>query len=657
MSTRENREASPESGRRTAARVTGLAVAVVVGTLLALKGGHDEVEAPSTADATPPPGRTEAASARGVEPEPTLSAPPIRAAANSATAPPEPPAALTVASTDPAPLGHAVTGVVVDIDGATLAGVAVRIDGRGEPLCVSGPDGSFRAELSALDVTLVVDDPRFVAIRGSRVSARTIRQPQVIVAAPAVALIGTVRDPHGGPIDACRLVLRVSVAALAGCPVALDTTIERAFGASTDAGGAYRIAPVPAVRNGLLLEAEHPEHVPVAVEVSLDPTTPVTTKDLILDPRSSAPTVFGVVIHADGRAADGAEVFLGTSGRAFTSSTGEFSLVAKDVPDDAALVAALPGLQPAVVPSFGTKVAGTGAWPEPVHLVLGGPALSIAGHLVSWSGEPCVGWTVVVDDGTPLSQEELPPRLVEDLARETSSPVVTGADGSFRVDGLCTRAYVLGAFDKGSFLRIQSDPIPAGRQNVVLQLPADPARERVTGRVVSVAGTPIEGAVVHMHLVLHELEHGRLTHRGKSARTGPDGWFTLDDVPAAFIRLDVSGPDLLPASVALDGLKEGEELLITVERRLRFRFEDQRREQGAAAIRAIDAAGTIFPLVTFDSDGVTTTTDLELGDGQSHVVGVSERAETLVLLDASGVEIGRTSLGVLEPGQVSVVRP
>jgi len=423
-------------------------------------------------------------------------------------------------------------------------------------------------------------------------------------------------------------------------------------------GGRFRLARIPAAVGGRLLVTRSGYR-------SLDAEAPAETRtdlELALEPvGEEEPWVIGIVLRAEGTPAKKAKVRLDDLATQ-TDADGRFELEKGWAQPAAPLVAALPGLQPALVP-------GAGAWmeqefpPPPVHLVLGGPTLSIRGVVLDAAGQPRGGLQVGLFDGTVATPDQVPFELVEDLARGKKVETKSDRKGAFELEGLAARTYVLQVFDPKSLLLVRSDPVPAGTADLVLRLPADAFLPRVAGRVVARDGTPLEGVQVSVRMVTASAGGAFSWETGRSATTDAGGAFQLAGVPRRFATIgltgDSIGASIIDEVVELDPQADLEHLTLSVARRCHFRVELDAALVASGgqlpdSISVLDAEDRHLAVYTIQGRGWSSSTLHHLNGLESHTLAVSEEARTLVLLQGTG-ELRRLPVDLV-PGEVTVVR-
>ena len=378
--------------------------------------------------------------------------------------------------------------------------------------------------------------------------------------------------------------------------------------------------------------------------------------------------VSGVVRHADGRAAQGASVRLYLL-RAEADPGGRFRI---EVPwrspfvrsveqgSQVPLCAGLPGFQPALIQDFGRRVA---AWEDidDVELVLPGPALSISGRIVGADST----WEVELRDGTEIVPHTMPILFAEHLSSARSptqvSPVRVAADGTFTIDGLLPRDYVIEAWLPWEApVMVRSKPVAAGTEDLVLRVPPG-AREVLRGRVVDLRGQPLAGLSLTVTLDIRvSIQGHHHSIQQPETTTDEDGRFGFL-VPTAFSRLAITGRDVVPEHVSVEELVHLDDLVLQVARRARFVFEAAPgRDPLPDALEVLDGDGARLDIdVDEEGDVRWSGKRYALKGSSSPTLAVSEAARTVVVLhgdralDRLPVELtpGPTVAVVAQPGR------
>jgi hypothetical protein len=550
--------------------------------------------------------------------------------------------------------GEGVPGVPI-VGSGSVYNTRAPGSGIGQALATSGPGGAFRAPFPARIAGVRLESARgsgFATVRAAHVTLENANREQLIVVAPEIELAGTVVEAGGAPLAGAEVSFDVPLAALAGFPAVLDGTVATRASTVSGAEGRFTLARVPGLE-GAQLFVQHKGH------RSLESAAPSQTKtDLWLElarPEEKEPWLLGIVLRADGSPAKGAKVQLDGL-KTEAGADGRFGLAQEWAFEEAPLVAALPGLQPAVLPNAGALLQGE--YPPPlVHLQLGGPQLTIRGKVVDAKGEPCSGWKVNLGDGTVVTPSRVPFDLVEDLARGKKVATKTDKQGGFVLEGLLAREYVVQAYAEKSLVMVRSAPVAAGTQDLVLRVAADAVLERLSGVVVARDGTPIAGVQVAAQLVTASAGGAMSWQSGPTATTDSAGRFALARVPREGIQLGVDGAAILPNSFPLD-LAAGEPRL-SVARRCHLRVElatGTAPADGAPdQIEALDADGQHLSLNVIEGNAWSSSTRVALSRLGTNPLAVSEDARTLVFY-AGDREVRRVPLALV-PGEVAIVRP
>lgn len=550
-----------------------------------------------------------------------------------------------------------VRGTVLDVEGRPAAGLDVYEAGHATaPRARSASDGSFTFSFDGGDLNVAAGGATWATVLEGHASRARAADETLVVVASVVPLFGRVVDEAGAGVEGARVRWELSDSGLARVPVPLDRT-SRPYPSVhvSRAGGTFEFDGVPSMPQLVILsDAEGYE----PTRETIDTQTRPPSGELRLVLRRTADrsrVVRGVVVHADGSPAGDARVHLSTRS-APTDAAGRFVLaVPKGLEDEQPLVAIATGHQAAVQPGFG-RVARAGPYPlAPVRLVLGPAALTIRGRVLDAEDRPLAGWRITLSDGTGVSRGRVPAITAEDLTAGGSAAASTNANGAFVVEGLFDRAYRIAAYDPTTLVRVESDPVQAGAQDVVLRRPADALLPEVTGTVVGRNGTPIAGASVGIGVVTAEEGGAKSWINGATTRTAADGTFVLKDVPARFAHLDVSGEDVIPTTFVLADLDPRHALRLQVTRRGNFRIEGLPPSTDTRWLVALDARGEELSLWEFQANGWSSTNRLQLTTETTRVYAVSETVTTLVLYQPYDKEIARRPLSLVA-SDVTVVR-
>lgn len=549
-----------------------------------------------------------------------------------------------------------IRGRVLGLDGEPRVGVGLGLceqDGA-RPLAWSATDGTFQLELTGLGAAIGGVDRDHATLRASRVLATNVASEHVVVVAPARDVVGRVVDELGNAVAGAQVRLELPEADLARIAHALDTTEEIARSTESDADGRFALPRLP-VAAGLVLSAAREGH--VAARAVADPTWPSELELVLTRATPTEPTVEGLVLHADGRAAAGALVQLDRI-RATTDATGHFELSFEPerVHALAPLVASLRGFWPAVDAQFGARVAHRQQL-SPVRLVLGAAALSIRGRVVDASGGPLAGWNVAASDATVLAPNTTPITYAEDLAGEGQGREATsGADGSFELHGLADREYALQAIDRSTLVKVVAEHVRAGSTDVVLTVPLDAALERVAGRVVGADGLPIADVRIAVHVTVDSAAGARVDWIGAQAASDQQGRFELARVPRKFAVLALDGDAVVPVRHKVEQFDLTTEIELRAARRCRFRVvADAETAEPPTSVRLLALDGTDERIEIHEAQSWSSFHQLALSNGASQVVCAAEGAHVLVFLRMQ-TEVARRRIELV-PGEVLEIRP
>jgi protocatechuate 3,4-dioxygenase beta subunit len=565
----------------------------------------------------------------------------------------KPDAAVPTAAKPPIPpsersLVH-VRGRTLDVQGHPVSGVGVGVDGQKIPLAKSDASGAFDIDIHGLGKRLVAIAEEWVTVRYDVVDeSNRDREHFLIVAAP-ISLAGNVADASGRPLAGATVEIDIPIGAFVGFPLALDSTGLERFATKSGAGGSFELKGAPFVERAKLVTSFGD------LESDVRPLPSESVSGLYIELKERAvvsATLEGVVVHEDGSPAEGARVIL-VDGEAKTDAQGRFRLELRSAEPETPLVAILKGFQPAVLPEYGRVLRATDGHPPPVRLVLGPPPLSIAGHVLDTDGKACPKWTVALAQGTGVSQHRIPVITAENLSSGAEVRASTDGKGAFRLSGLRNIAYQLRAWGKDGRM-IQSEPIQAGSEDVVLRTDPEAWVERISGRVVSRDGIPLEDLTIGLELVTYQSSFGLQSESLKATTTRSDGTFEFERVPRRFARLSVHGEAIQETGRDLERVDLGRPIEIVVLRMCRFRFESEGGAGVPTRLSVLEEGGRKLGLVTREAGTMRSGPFAELTDGKSLVLTVSEEACRLVLYKDD--EVLSSQPLRLTPGEITTVR-
>jgi hypothetical protein len=362
-------------------------------------------------------------------------------------------------------------GSVRDLHGQAVLDVAL---GRIDPvldrdpseLARTGSEGEFLLRPVPQPCQLGSIDPRWCTVHAALVEPDSGMDLVVVVAA-ARGIGGIVLDEVGAPVVGAQIEVRVdgSARALAGRDG--SATVAQEWHASTDSAGEFALDAAPD-GEGTRLLARSSGFRSASIELACGEASVLVR---LARERPQGLLLRGRVVHADGSAASRATVALGPA-RARSGADGRFELSVPCLVPGLDLVAALAGLQPAIVAHGSIPWTSAGTAGEPIELTLGPPALAIAGRVVDEQGRPAKGWHVALLDATPLDPRAPAGTTLEELAGAQRRDVRTERDGSFSIDGLSARDYRVIAWGRsrgssggarGALECVVSSPIQAGQ--------------------------------------------------------------------------------------------------------------------------------------------------------------------------------------------------
>jgi len=616
------------------------------------------MESAPTAPAPAHTGPVAAASAAIDRPQPTEpTSQPDRAVVT-----PQPAAEASTTSA----LQASAVGIVVDVLGRPLASMSVR--NAAGARATTAADGRFELFGNDSGSAITVDAPGWATVFGAP-DRRGVRE-RVVVAAPAIALGGRVVEADGRPVERARVAVQWPAALRGSLPFVLDDSNAVESETFTDAKGSFALAPVAAVPQAVLRVAGDGF---VTAEVPLPAASNTDMRVTLARRARSARTLAGRVLDARGAPAADALVLLEAhSTRAAADGTFALDLGDKEPPRaDAELFAMRPGALPARQRST-ANADGSARWPDPLVLQLGGPTLSIEGHVRSADGAPRANVRVWVNRLEFVGERTDParPDVTDDCYLENElrgvapgwQPVTTDAAGAFRIDGLVDRDYHVTALEDGTALRVDREHVRAGSADLVLQFDADGLLPEVHGVVTDRRGQPLRDVQVRVTTDAYsQYRDGQSTgtwHQGgASTHTDTDGRFTLQGVPRQRAYLRFSGDEVMPDVLGRGGttwpFADGQELRMELRRRCHFQVE--LLDAGAAdRVTLLDGAGKALSLSEFDAHGAFSSDRMPIHDGHTSVLATTDDAATLVLkLDRR--EVRRVPIALV-PGQLTVLR-
>lgn len=582
------------------------------------------------------------------------------------------------------PPGHPIVGGiargrVLDVEGNAVGGVPLVLvphangtpldafrsaeDTKREPVATSGADGTFEMKTRLGGGTLLASSAQMTTVFAADISSGQthLQENLVVVVAPRGGLGGVVVTEEGAPVAQAQVDVRVERRILSSLAGVADQSFEIPWRATTDERGRFEIPAAPAIEGAHLIVSA------TGYANQYEPAPPRPSLDLrIVLHRLDKVFPRGEVVDAEGHPVEGAFVSCNLSstrtdpegrftidvGREYFEGLGPYS---KDE-----IVAARRGFLPA---RFAKPRDG---WPAFVTLRLEGEPLEIRGRVVDEAGAGVVGAEVwIIDEhsfGVVVEEVGNTGRLrsVEALLRgdDDTTRITTGKDGAFVLSGLLAERYRVACLDRRSLLHAETGPLLAGTRDVRLVLKGGEHCVRVAGRVVSRAGKPVEGVLLHPGVRLARWPYGEspqfATH-GDSTATDADGRFAFEKLSPEGLSFQLLSPNLLvmewkpPADAKLDDLK------IEVALRCHVQVDLGDREEYAESFVVLDGAGSKIEALEYQGPMAMVHDPVPIELGRSPVVAITEDAKTLVL-SKGGQEVARFPLS-LAPGELKVVRP
>jgi RNA polymerase sigma-70 factor (ECF subfamily) len=581
-----------------------------------------------------------------------------------------------------APAKRAVHGRVLDALGHSAA--AVKLIARGESgaetALVSDQHGAFELADGPESGVIVSADPMLTTVlRASFHAAASPAHEPIVVVAPRLTFAGNVVDEQGAVLAGAAMRLELSADFRSRFNEVLDRSASIEWRTTSESDGTYELDGVPQIDGARLLT----ELDGFDADSRAEPTASDLHLAIVLArPRSTDGMLRGKVVDSSGAAVPGARVAFGFDS-VTTAADGLFAFRIEDPKSlstrfgmaPKSIVAVQRGFLPARFepPTVDAKPA----WPAYVTLRLGGTPLALSGRVVDAAGKPFGGARVWIADATLFGAVgEHAAQLESLLAGDDQNSwhsVEAGADGSFEIEGLLERDYVLRAMDPATLLRGETHPVRAGERDVEIRLPTDQLYERVAGRVVSQAGRAIGGVRVYpMCDAFQARAEGQIIGTSHSALQGVatdgDGRFELRNVPRSLVYLRIDGDAILPLEygryvegdarfehTAVRELPKDkiEQLEIVVEQRCHMQVE-LADAAFADELAVLDGAGHELVLSLYDGNSRREKLHQPIHEGRSDVLAVPDTGHTLVLF-RTGAEVGRAPVQ-LEPGKLTTVR-
>lgn len=547
----------------------------------------------------------------------------------------------------PAPPPAKLRGRVIDVHGTGIAGVSLSVGD-------SGAGGAFECSPAAGVDNIVSTDPRWATVRAGSTRIQAPNLSTVIIA-PRIELGGRVVDSDGQPLPEAKVKVHLPSYLAVDLGILLDGSVNVTWLTDCDHEGRFVLRDVPAVAQAEL-SSTLGGYLPRFVEL---PQQSTELLELVLDrPEVGAAVVEGLVVDVFGAAVAGARVSAGGK-VSRTDDRGAFMIDLSNEETLDRIVAIAKGMQPAVhVPE--RDATGQLQWPARVTLRLGQAPLSITGQVIDRDRRPVEGAKVWIDDPLVVGFDGDSALLAETLLGRKDRPfwafVLTDSSGTFRLDGLLDRAYVVRALDPSTLMAMTQDEVQAGSSGVELQLASDTYPE-LRGRVVSHDGSAISGVSVRLMrpALAVQIPGGPDSSMfewtsSTPVKTNQAGEFALRNVPTEGVQLQASGDTI---QTVYNWVRPGMDpmaFVLRAERRIRLQVELATPTDRADEVRVLRATGRNMLLQARGSMNFKWA----LLDGRTEVLSLGEGAQTAVFFK-DGVEVGRMPVR-LQFDQVNTIR-
>lgn len=560
------------------------------------------------------------------------------------------------------------------------------------PAATTDASGGFEISLPEAQGELAVSDDRWTTVLSSLCGPVSSTAEHVIVVAPHLEHSGRVIDASGRPLAKARIEIQIPRDLRIAFPHILDSSTERGWVTESDAQGRFELSDAPRIDSAKL-------QVALDGYVTFSQPAPDVSEhalEIVLRrPELRPGMVAGQVVDERGRLVPGARITLGRQALVISDDNGAFAL---EIPKEGAKtpwIAVKEGHQPAIQDASAAVQSGRADGGEFVVLQLGPAPLSISGRVVDDEDRPQAGFQVFVADPTFFGAfDEVPTHVEgmlagaavradleklmanapagsqpEDLLKDTSSVfwtfVKTDADGRFKIEGLLDRAYRVAALDPSTLLRVETEPISAGRSGVSIRLPKSPYLENVRGRVMTNAGQPVAGVTLSpnhdvMTVQIDEHSSSAFGIDSKPVVTDAEGRFSFAKLPREKVYLKITSDGILPLewgrkdAGGIEAAAHGKLDEIVIRVTMRYHFQVEIAAELGDEIRVVDGDGHAVLINVFEGNTSMLVATMQLVSGRSKVLVVGEEARTLVLLKENK-EVRRVPLALVQ-GELNVVR-
>ena len=554
-----------------------------------------------------------------------------------------------------------VRGRAIDLGDLPIEGLALSLAGLGsapDVHAVTASDGIFEFEPAAKGGDVRIDDPRWTMVFQPHVSQGEASDFPVLVAAPRIALAGVVLDSEQRPIPDAELRVSWDANVRSRFSRVLDRSLLVEAEARTDAAGHFELDSVPSTSLATL-EVEHVGHATRWLEI---PQASDWNLAIVLESDTDRVRVLaGRVVDLEGNPV--ADAWIGLDGvTARSGPEGQFALPIDEPGERGVLMAASSGREPAFLERAAASNLDPAAWPEPLELVIGGPALSIRGRVLDAAGEPVAGAAVELLDKTPFgaiplndSSDLLVGAELESLLAGLGCCGYGGAEadahGHFVLGSLTQREYKLRVHDSQSLTFVELAAAPGPRE-IEIRMPDPGPLQRFAGRVVFPDGSPASGA--HVRLMVQA--EGQPLRLGAQVTADADGRFATEGAKKVVTHFWIEEAEPLPGNsrfVELAG-RDPLRLELVLPRSCHVQVELADPAE-ATSFELRDAEGNVLNATFYNGNLAWGQPRIDLVEGRSQALLASELATELALY--RGDELLRRVPIALAPGELTTVRP
>ena len=544
-----------------------------------------------------------------------------------------------------------VEGRVIDLSGFGVSGATIALGGgsqgwRKGSAPVSDGSGYFQGEIDVQlgeGHELSAENGSWVTVVSGRIGDRSA--VTIVVSSPRTFAGRVVDADHGEPVANARVSIEIKPQLYRDLRlVGHEVHRLESWTTLTDDLGRFQLERV-AGGTHLTINAHKQGHGSSSLEA------PHSSSFLLeLQLFNPAATYRGLVLNKSGSAVAGAHVSIGR-GFVMSGSDGAFEVSGSHGEGNGKLIAIKQGYQPGYVNDLDSP-------DTPVIVYLGEEAKTIAGRVVNHEGEPLPGITVWIGELTAFEDE-----CIEEVIRGAgvgTRGAVTNSAGEFELAGLLDREYVLRALDPYGLYASRTPSVRGGDQDVELVLNCSKEVTKVAGVVRSSSGEPMRGVHITPFRDMGSSWTDVPNPPGggwSSAISDAEGRFELEPIACFGAHLDVQ-PSLFSRHEHFDldmfEDKGAIEIILPVLCLLQIDLSHQPEFANRAA--TLDAQGESVEMLILESDPDADSESVDITNGKSNVIRVSDRAITLVLYDSKDNEVFRQDLH-LDPKRLTVVRP